>query len=318
MQYLTSDDLIASVKRRAMIPQSQNVFQDADFLAFANEEMNLGMVPSVLRANEDYFMFHEDIPLVSGTNKYEIPYRSIGNKTREIAYIDNNGNVFEMTRIMVEDLPDYNGSYQSQPYAYYISNNEICLTPANQNTQYAQGTILRVTYYIRPNSLVLLKNVAPITSIDRTTGEIQVSNLPSNYSANNKFDLVKVKSPHKCVKIELTAVSLNSTTKTVTFNINDIPPNLEVGDHVCIATESAIPQVPSDLHVMLAHRVAARCLEALGDAEGLAAANQKLAEFEQQTAEVIHNRVEGAAKKVVARHGTLRNGLVSRRNRFRS
>jgi hypothetical protein len=313
---MTSDELIKSVKRRAMIPQNQKTFLDEDFLAFADEEMNLGLVPSVMRMHEDYYLYTEEVTLVEGKRSYSIPYRAIGNKLREVSFQDANGNVMEMTRIGIADVPYYNNSYSSnQVYAYYIANNEVVLVP--KDITFGAGTKLLLSYYLRPNSLVMLNQVAAITSIDRTTGTIQVSNLPEDFNINKLVDLVKVKSPHKILDYDIQPLSINSTSKTITLSLSDIPADLEVNDHICLATQSAIPQVPSDLHVVLAHRVATRCLEALGDTEGLAAANQKLAELEQQTTVLIDSRVEDAPKKVVNRHGTLRSGLNSRRYRFR-
>lgn len=316
--YYTSDDIIKSVKRRAFTPENQTTFQDEDYLAFATEEMNMGIVPSVLRVHEDYFLFSEEITLVQGKLAYDIPYRAIGNRLREVSFKDSTGNIYEMTRIGVGDLPFYNAQYSSsQVYSYYIANNQISLVPASLSIP--SNTVLRVTYYIRPNSLVLLENVAVISDINRTTGVVTVSNMPSNFSLDQIYDFIKVKSPHKCLRIEISPTAFTNTPseKSLQFNLTDIDDSLEVGDHLALATESAIPQIPSDLHVMLAHRVATRCLEALGDAESLAIANQKLAELEQQTNTLIDNRVEDSPQKLVNRHSILRQGFSIRRYRFR-
>ena len=314
--YMTSDELIKSVKRRAMIPANQKTFLDEDFLAFADEEMNLGLVPSVMRMHEDYYLYTEEVELVEGKRTYSIPYRAIGNKLREVSFQDASGNVFEMTRIGIADVPYYNNNYTSnQVYAYYIANNEVVLVP--KDITFGAGTKILLSYYLRPNSLVMLDQVAEITAIDRSTGVIQLSNLPEDFNINRLLDLVKVKSPHKILDYDIQPQAINSTSKTITLDVNDIPADLEIYDHICLATQSAIPQIPSDLHVVLAHRVATRCLEALGDTEGLAAANQKLAELEQQTTVLIDSRVEDAPKKFVNRHGTLRSVLSSRRYRFR-
>lgn len=310
--YYTSDNLIKSVKRRAMIPQSQSTFATEDFLAFADEEMNLGLVPSVLRQHEDYYLYTEQITLTAGKVRYSIPYRAIGNKLRDVAFEDANGDVYEMTRISIEDVPFYNQNNSTgRVYAYYIENNDVVLVP--DSVSIAADTKLRMSYYLRPNSLVLLSDVAVITNINRVTGAITVSSVPTGFSATQLLDLVKVKSPHKILDFDIQPVSINSSTKTITLSLSDIPEDLEAGDHITLAEQTAIPQLPSDLHVVLAHRVAARCLEALGDTEGLQSANQKLAELEQQTATLIDNRVEGAPRKVIARHTALRNGLYSRR-----
>lgn len=316
--YYTSDDIIESVKRRAIIPENQGTFQKEDFLAFATEEMNMGIVPTVLRVHEDYFLYTEEILLETNKVRYDIPYRAIGNKLREVSFKDLNGNIYEMTRIGVGELPFYNGPANfNRTYAYYISNNQICLVP--DDLTYAGDSYLRITYYIRPNSLVLLEKVALISDINRTTGVISFSNIPSEFTSSSIYDFIQVKSPHKCLGIEKTPLSIvNTLTETtMTFDLADIPDDLEINDHVALATQSAIPQIPSDLHVMLAHRVAARCLEALGDAEGLQNANLKLAELEQQANTLIDNRVEDAPLKIVNRHAILRRGYYSRRFRFR-
>lgn len=304
--YYTSDELIKSVKAQAFIPTTQTTFKDEDFLRFANQELSLGMVPSILQRHEDYFLWTEVIPLVQGVTKYSVPYRAIGNKLRDVSYQDTSGNLREMTRIGVGDLPSWQNSYSGgQAYAFYMQNNKICLVPENVSSN---GGSLKITYYIRPNSLVMLKDIAVVSGIDRVTGVLTLSNLPTNFSLNQKYDFVKVKSPHRCTNIELTPLSINTTSKTVTMSLVDISSDLEVGDHFCIATQSAIPQIPSDLHVVLTHRVSARCLEALGDFEGQQMANQKIAELEVKMQPVINNRVEDAPRKISNRHSPLRAG----------
>lgn len=308
--YMTSDQLIASVKRRASIPTSQSTFTNDDFLAFADEEMSLGLVPSVMTAHSDYFMYTQVIPLVSGQSRYAVPYRAIGNKLREVAYEDGSGQVGSMTQIGIADLSDYNSSSNSRPREFYMENNEVVLVG-----DFAQAPVdgkLRLTYYMRPNSLVLLEKVAVITNVDRISGIISVSNLPTDFSINSKLDLIKVQSPNKTLVFDITPAAINSTSKTITLNLSDIPSTLAAGDHITMAMECAIPQVPSDLHVVLAHRVAARCLEALGDTEGLQTANAKLAELEVKTNTLISSRVEDAPRKIVNRTTTLRRGRTGR------
>lgn len=308
--YYTSDELIKSVKARAFIPATQSTFKDEDFLRFGNEETNIGMVPEILKSHEDYFLWTEVIPFQTGITKYTIPYRAIGNKVRDVSYQDNNGNLREMTRIGVGDLAawQYGNNGSAEAYAFYVQNNQICLVPDTITVNANTGS-LKITYYIRPNSLVLLKDVAVITAIDRDTGIINLSNIPETYSQSKKYDLVKVKSPHRCTNIEVTPLSLNTTSKTITLALADISNELEVGDHVCLATETAIPQIPSDFHVVLAHRIAARCLEALGDMEGLQAANQKLAEMQVQMQPMMDDRVDDAPRRISIRHSILKGGF---------
>ena len=422
-KHLTTNTLISSVVRRAMLPTNQNTFQEADFLAFANEELDIGVVPHILSFHEDYLMHEQYQPVTPDVSVYELPYRATGNKVREIAYVDTSGNIFEMTRILVEDLPYYqNGSFgisNSGIRAFYIEGEEIVILPVGNHNLTGQ---LKISYYLRPNALVSEKTVSKVTSFNKYTGQVFVDNVPDNLSSPIEMDFLQTNSPHKRLEINLTPVSLSKADKyyyfgitpirdvvcaspsnitsssyftlevpklniknviwfdktgtdvapvvngatnyvranistattatdvasilaaltityfsftsagvTLTINttlvgtysvlsLNDllftqtvtrngtevIPYNLKIGDVLAAVEECIIPNIPTELHSMLAQRIACRCLEAMGDAQGLAMANQKLAEMEVKTGQLLSNRVEGAPLKVVNRHGFLR------------
>lgn len=307
--YMNSEDLIASIKRRSMTPQNQSTFTDEDFLAFADEETALGLVPSIMENQEDYFLYTEVIAITNDQIRFPIPYRAVGNKLKEVAYQDPSGNVYEMTRIGVGDLPYYNASSgMNRPYSYYIENNEVVLTP--QTSPSGSNASLRLSYFMRPNSLVTSDKVGAITSIDRSTGVIQLSAMPTDFTLTQLFDLIKLKSPNKTLKFDITPVSINNTSKTITLNVADIPDALAIGDQIALATQCSVPQIPSDFHVILAHRVAMRCLEAMGDLENLQAGNAKLAEFEQKLKVLSDNRVDDSPRKIVPRHASIRSGLT--------
>ena len=74
--WFSSDDLIESVKRRISAPDSQSFITDDEILDFANEEMEITLIGMITKRHEDYFLTREDIALVSGQKKYDIPYQS--------------------------------------------------------------------------------------------------------------------------------------------------------------------------------------------------------------------------------------------------
>jgi hypothetical protein len=308
--YMDSEALIKSVKSRALLPTSQSTFTNDDFLAFANEEMAIGLVPDVLIMHEDYLMYTELLLLETNVTRYKIPYRAIGNKLREVQYQDNSGNAYPMTRIGVADIPYYNLATNNNAYAFYVENNEICIVP--QNLTPPTNAYLRMTYYMRPNQLVTSDQVAVVSSVDRNTGVIQLVNLPEAFNVSQKLDIIKVQSPNKTLDYDITPLAINSTSKTITLNLNDVPDALEAGDNIALAEQCCIPQVPSDLHVMLAHRTAMRCLDALGDTEGLQNAAAKLGEMKASSTVLIDNRVEDAPRKILNRWGTIRSGYFNR------
>ncbi len=307
--YYTSELLIESVKRRINIPSNQNTFTDEDILAFADEELGLSVVPAIMSLHEDYLLFTEDQVLVANQNDYIIPFRAVGNKLYDLQYLDESNNVYLMSRATAADEPFYQGAYTvNRTYAYYIKNNRISLMP--KITGNTQGT-LRFIYYIRPSQLVLTTKVATVSNINRDTGEITVTNLPSTFSTSTPLDFYKVQSPHNVLKIDKIPASVNSTSKTITFDTDDIPDDLAVGDQIALSQQCAIPQIPSDLHVYLAQKTAERILEAQGDSEGLALAKQKSSEMQQSASLMIDNRVDESPIKLSNRTGILKTGLFS-------
>lgn len=311
-QYLTSEDLIESIKRRASVPENQVTFTKDDFLELANEEMSIGLVPSVLQFHEDFFLYEEEIQLQPNVNEYTIPYRSIGNKLRDVQYKLTDGHYLEMTRIGIGERFENNNNYNNAGgnHRFYVKNNKIVISSFGNPLNGA----LAMIYYIRPSRLVLKDQVGIISGINRTTGDVTIQTVPDKFNTNIKYDFYKFKSPFRILSIDLSATSINKSTKTIRFNPSEIPSDLEVGDHLAESGESNIPQIPIDLHVVLAHRVACRILEAIGDTQGLQNANQKLVEMEMKTGNLIDNRVEDAPKKVVNRHSTLRRVVSA--NRF--
>lgn len=313
--YYTSELLIDSVKRRINIPTNQNTYSDEDILAFADEELGLVVVPAIMTLHEDYLLFSEDRPVEENQSEYIIPYRSVGNKLYDLQFVDLSNNVMPMTRSTMADQPAYNGAYTTNiNYAYFVKNNRVVLMPPI--TGNAVGS-LRFIYYIRPSSLVMTSAVGVINNINRTTGEITVNALPGTFSTAVRFDLYNVRSPHNILSIDLEASAVNSTSKTITLDPEDIPSELIVGDHIALSQQCAIPQIPDDLHVFLAQKTAERILEAQGDMEGLNIARQKSAEMEVRAGTIIDNRVEESPPKLVNRNSPLRYGMVSRFNRRR-
>lgn len=312
--YKNSTDLLKSIKRRAVIPASQNLFEDQDFLDFCSEEIESHLVPLINTQQEDYFLTFELVPLVQGQNRYTIPYRATGNKLKDLAYVPANETprIKEMTRIDVGSLPDYAGYYaNSEPYIYYVAGNEIVLVPENNNYT---GS-LRFGFYMRTNALVPMDEVGTILAVNQTTGVITVDAIPEDFTVEDLYDFVMEKSPHKILSYDNVVQSVDTGTNEITFGPGNLPTGLAKGDLVCLATQTGIPNVPSDLHNMIAHRAAARVFEAIGDTEAMQVAELKSAQQDKKTADLLDNRVETAARKIVNRNGLMRSGVTTRSRR---
>jgi hypothetical protein len=156
---LTTSALLKSIKRRTMAPDNQNTFTDQDYIDLLNEEMMIGLIPSILKAKEEYLIFKQLVPLVANKSKYPIPERALANKTREIAYRDTTnplvGNEYEMTRIAIDDrynglglgAADSSGSFRQ----FYLLGGDVVIHPGVGSS--VTGA-LAFYYYLRPSTLV--------------------------------------------------------------------------------------------------------------------------------------------------------------------
>lgn len=310
---LTTDGLIRAVRTRGAIPSDTATYTDDVIIDVLNEEIDTGLLSSILSVSEEYLVNYTDVPIVSGTIKYKIPYRAVGNKLRDVFLVDHAGNVYECTRISLEDISGYQGN-QISDYShlnqFYVENDGIVI----RNTQLSNFAAVRFYYYLRPSKLVKESAACQITAIDTNTGVISVSNLPTTFSSLPQIDFVANKTPNKIISFDkaITNVSINSNPKTITLSPSLIPSDLAVGDWICKAEETPIPNIPTEWQPVLAQRAAVYLMESMGDTEGLNNAKAKLEKIERSVMELTDNRVEGAPQKILNR-----NGLLSGRSRYK-
>jgi hypothetical protein len=163
--YLTSKELVEAIERGAFVPSSQNTFQTKDYLAFANEEMRIGIIPSVLMHHQEHYCRDsEKIKILPNKSAYSIPSRAIAGRIRDIIWMDENGNMRTLSRINFEDRPYHNGIGSSVCSYYYLQGNDIVLVP---KVGHNSNGYLVISYYLRPNILVEMSRVAWIESIEK-------------------------------------------------------------------------------------------------------------------------------------------------------
>lgn len=310
---LTASKLVESVRKRAMIPTDTSVYTDEDILDILNEEMDAGLLSTLLTLHEENLVYSVDMELEDAKKRYEIPYRAVGNKLREVSIVTSDGNHYELSRISLEQLSDYkNGLLASDRNVFYVENNYIVLVDSQLS-----GEKLRMYFYLRPNTLVLEKNVGVIQSINTNTGVITLVSFPSSFSNLPDVDLIAKRSPNKIHCYDITPLSVDANLRTITFNTEDLPDNLMVGDYIALAEQTPVPNIPTEMHPLLAQRAAVHILEALGDSEGLNNAKVKLDQMEKSINNIIDDRVEGAPQKVKPRYSTLQETSTLLRYRRR-
>jgi len=317
---LTTDQLVASLKRRAMLPSDginttgkSGGFGKQDYIDILNEEVDSGLVTHLLSTHEDYLVRSVEYSLTTERD-YPIPERAIGNKLRGAFLVDGNSNLYEMTRIDLADLPDFenNLGYSGRYVPFEILDNKIVFT----GTPSIGASKLRMYYYLRPSTLVEDKYAATIQTITvgATTTDFKVNKVPSNMLITSLLDVTGHKTPNRLHFMDITPVAVNPNTGIITLNNSDVTSILVIGDYITLAQESIVPQVPTELHPLLAQRAAVAALESLGDTEGLTNARAKLGNMETKVLDLIDNRSETNTQKVSNKNSPLRNS----RMRYRS
>jgi hypothetical protein len=145
---------------------------------------------------------------------------------------------------------------------------------------------------------------------------LQVNSLPTHMVADQYFDFVQNISPNKIIYYDVRINDVNQSLGIISFAAESIP-DIEAGQYVTAAEETFVPNIPTELHPILAQRVAVACLEAMGDEQNKQSAERKLANMEKDAGTFLDNRVEGAQVKIKSRHSPLVNTLntLGRRNR---
>jgi hypothetical protein len=422
---LTADCLVKTSLRRAMIPSDQSTYTTEDILEIMNEEMANYVLPLVMSAHTEYFVYDEDITMNLCQSRYVIPYRAAGNKLRDIQFVDSGGSHYEFTLISIEDRVCYACNYTtSRLIPYYFEADEIVMMNFNRT-----GGNLRFSYFLTPSELVEDARGAKISTIGNHSGSVTitdstklvsgtndtisvagvafaaiciasvcgcatfdasgtsaaaasdlssqinahsiagalvtasvscstivtvvadssstvltlsykdndcnigatVSNIsttftldtfPTHFSCTTCFDFIKGRSPHKVRKFDSVVCSVCLTGKTVTFDNCELTRasttgltqeaiTFVVGDYILKAEETILPQLPAEIHSILAQRTAIKLLEGLGDTEGMKNATEQLEVIEKKAMTLIGNRADGSPKKINLKHSLLKSSTTN-------
>lgn len=230
---MTSEELIAALKIKGSFPTSNDLFSNADFLVLFNMQMKLEILPFMLKLNEEFLLQSKDFSIVPrGT--YRIPTRAIGSKIRDLKMIDGNGNSTNIDRLYEEDR-------QTNASGYYMLRNSIELS-----SDFTSNT-LRMKYFAQPGALVLSTECAQVSSIDTILNQVVVSSVPSSMITGSVIDFVQNNNPYDLLDYDVAIDSLSGTT----MGFTSLPSGLEVGDWICFARQSPVPQVPDEVHPVL-------------------------------------------------------------------
>ena len=306
---LNSSRLVESIRNAAMIPDDRHTYTDEVLLDIANQEIDVSLLAILMSLNEEHMVTSVDIPY-DGQQRVKIPYRAVANKLRDVSLLQGD-RVYELSRISLEEVSDYDAGFSTDYLqVFYVEGDEIVLLGATN------AETIRMHYYLRPNVLVEVDRCGKIFDIDEATGTVQLYDFPKDFSNIPEMDFVQGRTPNKILNYDILPVSVDSNTRTVVFNPEDLPKSLRKGDYLCNAGETPVPNLPTEMHPLLAQYAAIYILEGLGDTQGLANANNKLERIEMSLQTILNDRIEGSPQKINARHSTLvQTGIRNGRRR---
>lgn len=296
--------IVKSVQRRILMPLSNNTLTSNEIIEILDEEMRTTVLPLILAAREEFYVQNYDQTLVSGTYNYTIPQRASFATWRDVVYVDVNGNEINMTELAPEYVKisyPVGGLPPLYVYGFILNRDRVTLWPPNSTvpTQYS----LRMKIKRRPNHLTSVDNCAQVTAVSPGTSQVTLDgNGDTTWTTSTTFDVIPNYPQFTSLGDDLTISAISQGTPTATvLTFNSYPTGIAVGDWVCPATLSPIPQIPYDMFPLLSQRGVIRCLEALGDSQGLQVAERIYQDNAADFARTVSPRIEGTGKKLVNR-----------------
>lgn len=286
MAAYTTSDLITAVKSIASIPTNQSLFQTADFLRFANRAMRKKIIPLVMSTREEYWVAAYDYSLTADQASYAIPPRAVGGKLRDVLFVDGSDET-SLPRLEPENVY----STDAGRLGFYLEGNAVVINPTPNVTS---GT-LRLKHFRRPNSLVATTACGYVESINSGANQVTISTTPSTFGTGVVVDFIKGTPGHEWRATDTSITGVSGTT----ISFASLPTGLAVGDYICLAGESCIPQIPVELLPILEDEIAKMCRQAQGKRD-----KDMDAELEADKQEILKTltpRVDGEPKKIVGR-----------------
>ncbi len=286
------------------MPLSANTLTEARIIEFLDEDMRSTLVPLVLAAKEEFYVQNYDQTPVTGTYTYTIPKRAAFATWRDIVWVDPLGNEIAMTELAPEYVKITYPVGNLPPiytFGFVLQNDHIVLWPPNSTipTQY----MLRMKIKRQPNHLTPASNCAQVTSVNSGASQVTLNgNGDTTWTTSLTFDAIPNSPQFTSLGDDLTISTINQVTPTATvLTFNSYPTNIAVGDWICPARLSPIPQIPYDCFPLLIQRGVIRCLESLGDTQNLQVAERRYQDMAVDFARTVSPRIEGTRKALVNR-----------------
>ncbi len=291
----TTDALIPTLRLLPLMPAVQNLFNNDNLVTIMDFEMSSKILPLIDNQAEEYFIVPGDLVYNPSVTLYPLPVRATADKLRSVSFVDSNNNEIRIPRLRPEDIMSNVNStglaINPALWGFYLENDKVRLYLGSFTGSSQSYKFLRLRFVRMPSTLVLSAACGQITGI--VGNVVTVGNFPTTFAASVTYDIIS-NSPQMFVSQgdDLTVSAVDSVLKTLTFTA--LPATVQVGDWVCLAMQSPIPQIPFKPGFQLLLQLsAAKCLEIHGDTQGFNVAMSQAADMKNYFISVITPRVDG-------------------------
>jgi hypothetical protein len=295
--------LLAAIRRHTHIAANHPLGTDAEVLALATETLLSDVVP-LLKGERQEFMLSTSlvtarIPLVDSQAEYAIPGRAVGNTVRKATLVDAQGAVQPLRWYEVEEVEEAGSGPPGLPTGFSVQGGRLVLWPLPSAVS---GWTLRLPYYVRPGALVTVAESVIVTAPASETMTVPASTMPSSFVTGAAVDVLVPSPPFEVrvadLVIEDVEFGVGPGGDYNNLYFSESPTGALAGDVLALAGTSPFPQIPAELHPLLALWTAVQQLRSLGDA-GMATAKQTDLEAKLARASALYKpRNEGEGRKV--------------------
>lgn len=275
--------------------------RDQDLLRLLNEWVTSVLAPLILDANEGYWLRTLRVPVVRGQQSYRIPTRAQLGKLNSLRFVNSTGKTADpliWTEESEVDSLTADVTSEGEPRFFWLRGLRAHVFPLPIDG------FIEFIFPMRPSQLLLSQDSRKVASISGDGLSITVESLvPTNdtrWVTNSFFDCHSGDSGSELRFWDRQAVSVIGQTITFSSPVNGTLSGeeaVEVGDWLCPAGFSALPQLPYEFHPLLGQAIAVRLTETL-DLESHVVHQQQLDVRLRQLLDSIKPRVDSEPRMI--------------------
>ncbi len=299
----TTQTLVDKVVLKSHMPLSNDTFTAKDIISLADDEIKTPLLKLLLSTRGGYYKTYLDY-VSNALGLYIIPPNATCLTLENIELVQNT-TIIQVNQIEESEQFSTN-SPTSTTYGFFMKGNyvQILPTPPEGNT--------RLWFSRRPSQLVLTSACGQITNIDYSVPlvtTITVASLPSTMVVGSLLEIVGDQPPFN-VFGEGVVTAINGTNVT----LDGVILEFGVGDWLCLANQTCVPQIPVEFRPVLEMRVVAEMFRLQGGSDKkYKDAKEKATELEKDVLTLMTPRIKSQTKII----STVQGGfLTSNGNRL--